>query len=347
MAMSTQSCHRCPGPLWPQPCVQLTSSYGSCQQIFQSQSVSLPHQGFFHWFHWGLQVLLPSSNTSLLPLTEPSMIWTPKTHIVATGELLSKPSDSYACCWSTAFLPSSLLPGTTGPDSHQGVRGISFRAWPTTVSYTWSLMFFPALQTGYAEPQGQTESRLMKMAEPVSLNSWREHKLLCLSWGSCYTDTVDRVTCRTEIHYLWFWEIQDEGAGQFSSWWGPSSWFADWCLRCCVLKWWRERASLFSWAHVGQFSHVQLFVTPWTVCSPAGSSVQGILQATILEWVAMPPPGDLPDPGIKPMYLMSPAMQASSLPLLFLKALIRFLRAPSSWPNCLPRVHLPIPHAGD
>ena len=42
-------------------------------------------------------------------------------------------------------------------------------------------------------------------------------------------------------------------------------------------------------------------------CSPPGSSVQGILQARILEWVAFPPPGDLPDPGIEPASLMSPA----------------------------------------
>ena len=32
-------------------------------------------------------------------------------------------------------------------------------------------------------------------------------------------------------------------------------------------------------------------------CSPPGSSVHGIPRARILEWVAMPPPGDLPDPG--------------------------------------------------
>ena len=36
--------------------------------------------------------------------------------------------------------------------------------------------------------------------------------------------------------------------------------------------------------------------------SPPGSSVHGILQAKILEWVTM-----LPDPGIKPTSLMSPA----------------------------------------
>ena len=39
-----------------------------------------------------------------------------------------------------------------------------------------------------------------------------------------------------------------------------------------------------------------------------GSSVHGILHARILEWVAMPPPGDLPDPGIEPVSLTSPAL---------------------------------------
>ena len=37
----------------------------------------------------------------------------------------------------------------------------------------------------------------------------------------------------------------------------------------------------------------------------------GILQARILKWVAIHPPGDLPNPGIKPR---SPALQANSLP---------------------------------
>ena len=32
---------------------------------------------------------------------------------------------------------------------------------------------------------------------------------------------------------------------------------------------------------------------------PPGSSVHGILQARILEYVAYPSPGDLPDPGIE------------------------------------------------
>ena len=33
-------------------------------------------------------------------------------------------------------------------------------------------------------------------------------------------------------------------------------------------------------------SHVRLFATPWTVAQP-GSSVHGILQVRILEWVAI------------------------------------------------------------
>ena len=35
-------------------------------------------------------------------------------------------------------------------------------------------------------------------------------------------------------------------------------------------------------------------------CSLAGSSVHGIILARILEWIAIPPPGDFPDPGIEP-----------------------------------------------
>ena len=53
-----------------------------------------------------------------------------------------------------------------------------------------------------------------------------------------------------------------------------------------------------------------------TVCDPMdctspGSSVHGILQARIREWVAIPSPGDLPDPAIKPESL---TLQADSLP---------------------------------
>ena len=46
-------------------------------------------------------------------------------------------------------------------------------------------------------------------------------------------------------------------------------------------------------------------------CSLPGSSVHGILQARIPEWVAISSSGDLPDPGIEPG---SSSLQADSLP---------------------------------
>ena len=44
-------------------------------------------------------------------------------------------------------------------------------------------------------------------------------------------------------------------------------------------------------------------------CSPPGSSVHGILQARMLEWVAMPSSRGLPYLGIEPV---SPALQLDS-----------------------------------
>ena len=46
--------------------------------------------------------------------------------------------------------------------------------------------------------------------------------------------------------------------------------------------------------------------------SPPGSSVPGIFQARILEWVAFPTPGDLTDPGLKPVFLASPVLADGS-----------------------------------
>ena len=71
-----------------------------------------------------------------------------------------------------------------------------------------------------------------------------------------------------------------------------------------------EDSMLFC-AMLSHSSHVQLFGTPGTVAHQAPLSM-GILQARILEWVAMPcpPPRDLPNAGIK---ARSPALQADSL----------------------------------
>ena len=40
-------------------------------------------------------------------------------------------------------------------------------------------------------------------------------------------------------------------------------------------------------------------------CNLPGSSVHGILLGRTLEWVPFPPPGDLSNPGIEPMSVIS------------------------------------------
>ena len=63
--------------------------------------------------------------------------------------------------------------------------------------------------------------------------------------------------------------------------------------------------------------YAQLLQLCLTLCSPMdcgmpSSSVRGILQARILEWIAMPSSRGSSDPGIK---LSSPAWQEVSLPI--------------------------------
>ena len=53
------------------------------------------------------------------------------------------------------------------------------------------------------------------------------------------------------------------------------------------------------------FSCAWLFATLWTVACQTPLS---ILQARILEWPACSPPGNLPDPGLEPVSLMSSAL---------------------------------------
>ena len=49
-------------------------------------------------------------------------------------------------------------------------------------------------------------------------------------------------------------------------------------------------------------------------CSLPGSSVHAISQARILEWVAISFSRGSPNPGIKPVSPVTPALQADSLP---------------------------------
>ena len=60
------------------------------------------------------------------------------------------------------------------------------------------------------------------------------------------------------------------------------------------------------------FSRVWFFSTPMD-CSPPGSSVHGILQSRLLEWLPCPPPGDLPNLGTEPISPVATALQSDSL----------------------------------
>ena len=58
---------------------------------------------------------------------------------------------------------------------------------------------------------------------------------------------------------------------------------------------------------LSRFSHVQLSVTPWTVACQAPLS-RGFSKQEFWSGLPCSPPGDLPDPGIKPTFLTSPAL---------------------------------------
>ena len=66
----------------------------------------------------------------------------------------------------------------------------------------------------------------------------------------------------------------------------------------------------FAWA----LSCVWLFVTPWTVGHQAPLSL-GFSRQEYWSALPFPHPGDLPDPGMEPMFPVSPTLQVDSLPL--------------------------------
>ena len=66
---------------------------------------------------------------------------------------------------------------------------------------------------------------------------------------------------------------------------------------------------------LSHFSHVQLFVTLWTVAYQAPKSM-GFSRQEYWSGLPHPPPGDLPDPGMEPIsQYVSCIRQAGSLPV--------------------------------
>ena len=78
----------------------------------------------------------------------------------------------------------------------------------------------------------------------------------------------------------------------------------------CLVKAIRLYTRMYVCVYVLSYSVVSDSVTLWTVAHQTALST-GILQARILEWVALPSSRDLPNPGIEPR---SPSLQVDSLP---------------------------------
>ena len=59
--------------------------------------------------------------------------------------------------------------------------------------------------------------------------------------------------------------------------------------------------------HTQSFSHVQPFVTPWTIAHQIPLSV-GFTRQEYWSGLPLPPPADLPSPGLEPASPASPAL---------------------------------------
>ena len=71
------------------------------------------------------------------------------------------------------------------------------------------------------------------------------------------------------------------------------------------------------------FSHIQLFVTPWTIALQTPLFMR-LSRQEYLGGLPCPAPGDLPDPGVKPASFMSPVLEGG------------FFSTSATW-----KVHLP------
>ena len=91
-------------------------------------------------------------------------------------------------------------------------------------------------------------------------------------------------------------------------------WFSSYIWSFFIISHYYNFQSLnFFFLFKGRSEVSQSCLTLWDPmgCSLPGFSVHGIFQIRILEWVAIPSPGDLPNPGIE---LGSPVLQANALP---------------------------------
>ena len=137
---------------------------------------------------------------------------------------------------------------------------------------------------------------------PRKSHGWRSLEG-CSPWGRWGSDTTER------LHFHFSLSCTREGNGnplQCCCLENPRDGGAWWAAVYGVAHSWTRLKQLSSSSMLSRFRCIWLFMTP--CCIPPGSSVHGLLQVRILEWVAMPSSRDLPGPGIEPASLMSPAL---------------------------------------
>ena len=76
---------------------------------------------------------------------------------------------------------------------------------------------------------------------------------------------------------------------------------------CVLPAFQREEESDIGLLRAKLLSYVRFFVTPWTVAPQAPLSL-GFSRQEYCSGLPCPPPGDLPNPGIQPMSLVSPVL---------------------------------------
>ena len=96
-----------------------------------------------------------------------------------------------------------------------------------------------------------------------------------------------------------------------------------------------NQSSLYKYKTVlSRFSHVCLFVTPWTVARQAPLSM-GFSRQEYWSGFLCPPPGDLPNPGTEPASLTSPALAgrffttSATWEVLYIPSLLSLLLIPT------------------
>ena len=98
--------------------------------------------------------------------------------------------------------------------------------------------------------------------------------------------------------------------------------FLCWVICAAIHGVTKSQTQLSDWTELNWIFHIvcsvaqsYLTLSNSVDCNQPGSSIHGIFQARILEWLPFRPPEYLPNPGIKPMSPETSALQADSFPL--------------------------------